>query len=409
MCDIIPGRLIVSLPSGGAAATRLPGALELQAAIGSMNGVRYLESLEKKLSIQGLKPRSGVKRSLHLLDVRPGEESRVTGLLYDWYGALVLPRFAPGDGLLVGPNYVMTISGSELGAATPSGQNFAFGPDYAMYQTMTGLPAAKPVNPLRVLLADTGIAPDATISIHSSKNLLDVGNSSVDDDNGHGTAVALVVDNLAPSNEFVIYKVGDANGRMNEWDLLAALLADSGAHVINLSVEYGLKLRNCSSCGRQSASSRSAVFENILNGTALWKPQPTIVAAAGNSSDTELAYPARFANVVAAGAVNSSKRKAQESNTGDRDHEGNAHDNHFAAPGGDSASGATEHVIELSDGTKYRGTSFAAAFMSAAVVAERAKQASANCSAILTTLRNNADDGFSGYSTTQHGHGIVQV
>src|SRR5262249_49127456 len=124
---------------------------------------------------------------------------------------------------------------------------------------------------------------------------------------------------------------------------------------------------------------------------------------------TELAYPARFANIVATGAVNSTKGKAQESNAGDLDHQGNPHENHFAAPGGDSAKGALEHEIALSNGNQYHGTSFAAAFMSAAVLAERAKQTSATCSAILTTLRKNTDHGFPGYNTTQHGHGIVKI
>jgi hypothetical protein len=377
-----------------------------------MNGVRYIESLETKLSRQGLSLRPQFPRSLHLLEVKPGEENWATALLYDWFGALPWPPQTirlPDTQLLIGPNYVMTISASGSGSPTPSGLNFSWGSNYAAYRSMTGLPAVSPTKPLRVLVADTGIASDANISIHSKKNLLDGSNTSVDDDNGHGTAVALVIDDLAPGNEFVIFKVGDATGTVNEWDLLAALLADSGVHVINVSVQYGLKLRNCPTCGRQSASSRSAVFENILNGTALWTPQPIIVAAAGNSRDTELAYPARFTNVVAAGSVNSTKVIAQESNTGDLDHNGNVHDNHFAAPGGDSASKAPEHVIELSDGTQHRGTSFAAAFTSAAVLAELTKNASASHSSILSTLRINADSSFSGYNTTQHGHGIVQV
>jgi hypothetical protein len=80
-----------------------------------------------------------------------------------------------------------------------------------------------------------------------------------------------------------------------------------------------------------------------------------------------------------------------------------------SASGGDSAPKAPEHVIELSDGTQYRGTSFAAAFMSAAVLAELTKHSAVSYSSILSTLRNNADNHFSGYSTTQHGHGIVHI
>ncbi len=147
---------------------------------------------------------------------------------------------------------------------------------------------------IRVLLVDTGIASDAKVSVHSEKNVLDPTLKTASDDNGHGTAIALVIDDLAPGTEFIVFKAGNSNGDVNEWDLLAALVADAGADVINLSVEYGLGDRTCPTCGRQSSSSRSAVFENILNATAKWNKRPVVVAAAGNGRAPDLAYPATF-------------------------------------------------------------------------------------------------------------------
>ena len=54
-------------------------------------------------------------------------------------------------------------------------------------------------------------------------------------------------------------------------------------------------------------------------------------------------------------------------------------------------------------------TSFAAALISAAVLAEHTKQTSVTYSSILSALRSNADSGFVGYNTTQFGPGIVHV
>jgi hypothetical protein len=49
--------------------------------------------------------------------VKPGEENWATALLYDWFGAFLLPWppqtiRLPDTQLLIGPNYVMTISAS---------------------------------------------------------------------------------------------------------------------------------------------------------------------------------------------------------------------------------------------------------------------------------------------------------
>lgn len=273
---------------------------------------------------------------------------------------------------------------------------------------MTGLPASAAGNYRRILVVDTGIAPDHSFLLHSSKNILDPTQSNVDDDNGHGTAVALVVGDLAPNHEFIIYKAADSAGNMNEWDLLTAVSADSGADVVNLSVEYGRATRNCSLCGRQSSSSRSTVFEHVIESTAAWTNRPVIVAA-GNGNATRLAYPARFANIVAVSSVNSSKSLAPPSNSGSSDHQGNPHQNHFAAPGGDSSPSNPEYAIQLSRGTQYRGTSFACAFASAAVLTAMNALGTTHFATVLSHVRGHADHRFTSYSSPNHGHGVINV
>jgi hypothetical protein len=236
------------------------------------------------------------------------------------------------------------------------------------------------------MVVDTGIAGDATLNVVTHKNVVDPSHASVDDDHGHGTAVALVIDDLAPGGEFVIFKAADANGHMGEWDLLAALAADTGAHVINISAEYGLGTRTCGTCGRQSHSSRSAVFENVLDGLGRLSPAPIVIA------------------IIAAGAINSKKVLASDSNYGNGNHVGRTHDNHFVLPGGD-ASPNQEDVIVLSNGSGWHGTSLATAFGSAVV----ATMIAHGHSCPLPNLRSKADSGLPNYNSVEHGHGIMRI
>lgn len=393
MCDVSAGQLIVCYPR------------EWNINLRAFEQAKYMESLEEKLEFHGLKLRQRFPLSLHLLQTQAGEENYVTAELYAWFS-----RHKQGVQPQVGPNYLLSVNGSNPhSVATPSAQGFTFSPDYPTYRSMTHLPASRGSTPRRILVIDSGIAPNHGLTVHSSKNILDPSTITVDDDNGHGTAVALLINDLAPNHEFIIYKAANAAGDMNEWDLLAALSADSGADVINLSAEYGLAIRTCSLCGRQSSSSRSTVFEKILDSTAAWSQRPIIVAAAGNGRATQLAYPARFAEIVAVGSVNASKNLAQPSNSGSSDHKGNVHHNHFVAPGGDSNPSAQEYVIQLSNGTPYRGTSFACAFASAVVLACMNSLGTTNVQAILSYLRGHADNGFTAYSSPLHGEGIIRA
>jgi hypothetical protein len=393
MCDIVPGQLIVSYPRNWDINVR------------DFQHANYVQSMDEKLKHHDLELRANFPVSLHLLETEPGAENHTAAELYAWFSGkkpMGLPH--------IGPNYLLSVNGSTPNPKPPpSAKGFTFSPNYPTYRSMTGLPMTAAVSRRRILVVDTGIASDHALTLHSSKNIVDASNSTVDDDNGHGTAVALLINDLAPNHEFIIYKAADSAGHMNEWDLLAALSADSGADVINLSAEYGLATRNCSVCGRQSSSSRSTVFEKILDSAVLWTNQPVILAAAGNAQATRLAYPARFANIVAVGSVNSSKSLAQPSNSGSSDHKGNVHQNHFAAPGGDSSTSSPEYVIQLSGGTQYRGTSFGCAFASAATLTAMDSLGTTNFATVLSHLRSRADKSFSGYSSPHHGNGIIRV
>lgn len=421
MCEIRASQLILCFPSVDPAAQALIDRIRE----GGIEHVKYIESMETKLKKLGLFLRSPWEFSLHLVEVPHGQETWKITYLQFYYKHELLNALSstPIDPFFSGaigrsdfhftavPNHMLSTVASGGGTTSVSGQGFRFGTHFSPYKQMVRLPIQTPQGAVRVLVVDTGIAADANVAVHAKKNFLDPNNSSVDDDHGHGTAVALVIHDLAPYTEFVIFKAGDANGHVFEWDLLAALVADTGAHVVNLSVEYGLGTRVCATCGRQSFSSRSAVFENIMAQFGKWPVRPVVVAAAGNSHAPELAYPARFGDVLAIGSVNSRKMRSQESNYGDANHEGGLHNNHFVLPGGDTDSRQPEDMIMLSNGSSWRGTSFATAFATGVVANAIAQQGIANYqySSLLNVLRQNADTQFPHYNSTEYGHGIVRA
>jgi hypothetical protein len=134
-----------------------------------------------------------------------------------------------------------------------SARDFSFGPYHNQYKQKVGLaaPPASTSETVRVLILDSGLAPDTGFRIHSQRNFVDPNNSwNAADDMGHGTAVSMLVHDLAPFVAFVIFKVADAAGRVSEWDALAGLVAKLDAHAVNLSLQFGLGERKCNTCGR---------------------------------------------------------------------------------------------------------------------------------------------------------------
>ena len=103
---------------------------------------------------------------------------------------------------------------------------------------------------------------------------------------GHGTAVADIVLQIAPNATILPIRVLDANGNGDTATIGAAIsyAADMGAKVINLSL---------GSNGGSSAINQ-AIKDVISRGVA-------VVAAAGNTGDTNVLYPANAATSSAQG------------------------------------------------------------------------------------------------------------
>jgi hypothetical protein len=119
--------------------------------------------------------------------------------------------------------------------------------------------------------------------------------------NGHGTAVADLIRQIAPAADLYSWRVANDEGQSNSFLLAQGILAalDAGVDVINISMgSYG-----------NSAILRDAV-ETARAANVL------IYASGGNEGYEQLAYPAAYDGVIGVGAVDANGSYLNFSNTG---------------------------------------------------------------------------------------------
>jgi len=138
-----------------------------------------------------------------------------------------------------------------------------------------------------VAVLDTGISGLAGFVNARQVNLVDLP-SDISTLNGHGTAVASLILQIAPAANVLSIRVADDLGSSNSWLLAQGIVqaVDYGAQVINISMgSYG-----------DSALVKNAVEYAQSRGAV-------VVAASGNEGLAQSAYPAAYDGVVAVGAV----------------------------------------------------------------------------------------------------------
>lgn len=343
-----------------------------------------------------------------LLRVPEGQEEWKISSLYRDYYHVVWREFPYPRAFTITTNHLLSIADSDGGTMEIELSEF-----HQLYRSLLGfekpLKGAQP----RILVLDTGIAPTATVHLAEAKNFVEEAHPlDAADDNGHGTVICAIIADCLPEAELIVYKVADAKGRASEWDVLAALGAARSVDVVNMSLVFGLAARDCPLCGRVSHSSRAAVFEYFIQHLTTLQSPPVLVAAAGNASKDELSYPARFGDVIAVGSVTSERRLSRFSNWGIAAHAHGPHKNRFVLPGGDTAApdGLGEEFVATmrSDGKRFHGTSFAAAYASAIVAAMRLRLALGPVD-LLHALRGAADQTFPGYDYALHGNGFLRL
>jgi hypothetical protein len=326
-------------------------------------GVEYRAALTDVL--RGLRAGDYLRelpQSYHLVATEDGREAAATNRILAWHDG-ERPDWPHGRVDAVEPNI-------QLQPLAPLGLPFALGGDHATYLAMMRVPDAHANGVrgagVRVAVVDSGLDPGAGVTpsdfydVENAANLHPVPVSPLDND-GHGTAMAALIHDVAPDAEIWVVRVLDSGG-LNLWNLLAGVgvaIADCEADVINLSVGFSTVL-TCGVCGA-AVTVRSLAFDSLAStATPLGGKMPVHVAAAGNSSSTaRFDFPATSPRCVTAGAVDSARQRSLFSSYGTK------HKRYLMAPGGQESAGTfTEHVGLGNGVTPCAGSSVAAAYVS---------------------------------------------
>jgi hypothetical protein len=304
-------------------------------------------------------------------------------------------------------------------SATPSpatSSSFTFTPEHNSYRQLINMvsPASGSVFMPTVGVIDTGwklpsnIAPIIISEADLTQKPVGV---TAPDSYGHGSVVLAIINDLAPTSQFRIYRIGDKNPR--EWTFLAGLAcaADDQCDIVNASVGFGMKDRNCATCGRDYGTTRSQVFHRFLVNILDAKDRLIYVGSAGNQSSSEPIYPARFRPTVCVASTDGNGTLSTFSNWGNVDQDNNQHPCVILAPGGDRQEGATgsdEYVANYVN-KDWRGTSFSAAYVSGLLADYLSQNGSQTRANLVAQLNNAASVGkVSAYSQAKHGVGLAQ-
>jgi len=133
------------------------------------------------------------------------------------------------------------------------------------------------------------------------------GNNNINDDRGHGTAVASIIGSNTGNNQgmagvngkskLMILKVSDINGNCYTSSITSA---------IKYAVDYGAKIINLSLA--------SPNFSNIFNEMIQYAYQKnvSICAGSGNANVEMVYYPAKYSNVIAVGATDRNDKRCTQ-------------------------------------------------------------------------------------------------
>jgi subtilisin family serine protease len=208
-------------------------------------------------------------------------------------------------GVRAGPNHVVAagpVAKGVLGVAAPQPTSVDPGPRPSHDGRGAGICVA---------VVDTGVDPAAVSADHGwlagiavedgpdgNRDLLDsvpAPDGFLDDAAGHGTFVAGLVRQTAPSCEVLAVKALDSDGLGTEFSVAEALFrlaqADVAPQMVNLSL----------ACVADEGLAPFAI-DAALDVLAERHPDTVVVAAAGNDGTTVPAWPAAHKRVVAVGA-----------------------------------------------------------------------------------------------------------
>ncbi|MES2438889.1 MAG: S8 family serine peptidase [Verrucomicrobiota bacterium] len=161
---------------------------------------------------------------------------------------------------------------------------------------------------VKIAVLDTGIVAHPSLPGFSQSIAITPFPEDISKTNGHGTAVAsLIAGNnpmapgIAPAAQLVSIRVGDESGKADSFALAAGILAaiDSGSQIINISMG--------------TPENNPLIEEAVLYAH---EQNVLIVAASGNSEQSDACYPAAYPSVISVGAVDARGEHLDFSNYG---------------------------------------------------------------------------------------------
>jgi hypothetical protein len=233
-----------------------------------------------------------------------------------------------------------------------------------------------------VAVLDTGVSALAGLSGLRQINLVDLP-ADPSALNGHGSAVAALIQQVAPDAKVLSIRIADDLGSSNSWLLSQGILqaVASGASVINISMgSYG-----------DSEIVQKAIAYAQAHGSV-------VVASSGNEGLAQTAYPAAYAGVVAVGAVDARGDHLLFSNSGSN--------LSLSAPGyGLYSAGADGETISFS------GTSASAPVASGVIAATMSNGVTSNLSAsdAATMVMSQLDESGAPGTDPQYGGGAIDL
>jgi subtilase family protein len=280
---------------------------------------------------------------------------------------------------------------------------------------------------IRIAVIDTGAKPNTS----GVEGLFDVFNTNPIgwersaktpghwiDKNGHGTAMATIINAVAPKAK--IYACRAVDVRLTRlWDVITAVgaaIAVVEPHIFNLSLS--IPQAYCSQCGSSALTISRAFRDCLISLASLQKSsasEPVFVAAAGNQAKSDGFFlPASYDFTLTVGAIDSSYTRADYSNWGTPPNE-QQKENYVLLPGGkfDSNGNAAEFIGTGTDPngqTKHCiGTSVATSLASGllALYMERNWYNNQGAQWVLDDVRQNCNDAsITNPTREEHGHGL---
>jgi minor extracellular protease Epr len=162
---------------------------------------------------------------------------------------------------------------------------------------------------VKIAVLDTGISQHSDLEVAGGVSTVDYTNS-YSDDNGHGTHVAGIIASknngigttgVASDAEIYSVKVLNYAGKGDLMDIIEGIdwAIQQGVDIINVSL----------GTNTDSASLKAKIDEATSKGII-------VVAASGNSGNTNITYPAKYDNVIAVGATDQNNKLASFSSRG---------------------------------------------------------------------------------------------